>query len=124
MTTGVDGVTVPSSRAAAIVMIFAVEPGSKTSEKALLSSWAPFFPTSVFGLNVGYDATLSRSPDRASMMTTVPALALVSLIRWASAFCAYHWREALIVRCTSRPSTAGVVLLSPAGIAVPSWPCS
>ena len=33
--TGVSGVTVPSCMAAAIVMSLAVEPGSKTSPKAL-----------------------------------------------------------------------------------------
>ncbi len=53
MTTGVDGVTVPSSSAAAIVMIFEVDPGSKTSEKATLLSWAPFFPMSAFGSKEG-----------------------------------------------------------------------
>ena len=53
MTTGVEGVTVPSSRAAAIVMIFEVEPGSKTSENATLLSWVPFLPTSVLGSKDG-----------------------------------------------------------------------
>jgi hypothetical protein len=53
MTTGVSGVTVFSCNAAAIVMIFAVEPGSKTSLKALLSSWRPLRPMSPLGSKVG-----------------------------------------------------------------------
>ena len=88
-------------------MIFDVDPGSKTSEKATLPSLAPFLPTSVFGSNVGYEATLSRLPVLTSMMTTVPEVALVSLIRWASEFWAYHCRLELTVRVTSLPSTAG-----------------
>ena len=107
MTTGVEGVTVPSSSAAAIVMIFEVDPGSNTSENATLLSWAPFLPTSVLGLNDGYEATASRLPVLTSSMTTVPDFALVSLIRCARAFWAYHCRLELTVRVTSLPSTAG-----------------
>ena len=82
-------------------MIFDVDPGSKTSEKATLPSLAPFLPTSVLGSNVGYEATLSRFPVLTSMMTTVPEDALVSLIRWANEFWAYHCRLELTVRVTS-----------------------
>ena len=107
MTTGVEGVTSPSSSAAAIVMIFEVEPGSNTSVKATLLSRVPFLPMSVLGSNEGYEATASRLPVLTSSMTTVPLLALVSLIRCARAFWAYHCRLELTVRVTSLPSTAG-----------------
>ncbi len=124
MTTGVDGVTVPSSSAAAIVMIFEVDPGSNTSEKATLLSRAPFLPTSVFGSNDGYEATASRLPVLTSSMTTVPDFALVSLIRCARAFWAYHCRLELTVRVTSLPSTAGTSEFCPTGMIVPSRPSS
>ena len=41
-------------------MIFEVDPGSNTSEKATLLSWAPFLPTSVLGSNDGYEATAQQ----------------------------------------------------------------
>ena len=89
-----------------------------------MPSLAPFLPTSVSGSKVGYEATLSRSPVFALMMTTVPDTALVSLIRWAREFWAYHCRLELTVSRTSLPSTAGVVELAAAGMIVPSRPCS
>ena len=67
---------------------------------------------------------MSRSPVLASSMTTVPDAALVSLIRWAREFWAYHCRLELMVRVTSLPSTAGTSELWPTGMIVPSRPCS
>src|SRR5580765_5549949 len=123
MTTGVDGVTFPSESAEAMLMTFWVDPGSKTSVKAVLDRLPVALPTWL-GSKVGYDATASSRPVLTSWTTTVPESASVLWTAWARAFWAYHWMLELIVSWTSWPGTAGVIDEFPSGMAPPPAACS
>jgi len=77
------GVTTPASRAAAMLKVFMVEPGSNTSVIARLRAPLSPEPPGSFGLYDGTEAMVRTSPVRGSRSTAITALAWWR--SWASA---------------------------------------
>ena len=116
-TSRVCGVATFSSIAAAAVITFAVEPGSKTSSSPRLPRSAAGDWPGRFESNVGTVARASTSPVRASRITATPDSAL-DAATWAARACwAFHCRSTSMVSRTVWPSCGSTSSVTPVGIA-------
>ena len=103
---GVEGVTFPSSRAAVIVAILKVEPGSKVSTTGRLRSSSGFSSARLLGLKRGTLAMARIEPSRGSITTAIALRAPYFSRVSASTLSTWAWMAGFRVSWTSAPRWA------------------
>ena len=133
---GVVGVARPSSRSAAMVMIFPVDPGSNTADAAREPRSRRCRGARIVGIDrarVGEDVHLAGLDVHDTM--TEPHSAPVAATCWSRRFCTYHWRSLSMVVTRVLPGTAALSVCTPVGmttvrpalvsmVSEPDWPRS